>query len=300
MHKDKNTLLKRARSKYLSKHISLSLYHQNPNSTLKNSYYGSLLCSHNLYQEGRRLQTSYCKQRWCAVCNRIKTAKLISGYLPVLEEMKQPYFVTLTKKTVSGDLLKDNIDFMEKTWRKILHSDSGKKKKIRGIRKSECTIRPAGQYHFHFHIIVDGKEAAEWLIQSWLSRLPEEANIIAQDYKPADANSLKEMFKYFTKLLTTTGKDMKKFYPTRRMDVIFKAMKGKRVVQSFGGIRAVNEDLEDLNSQIYDLLEDDIDTWKWRDTDWYNSAGIRLTGYDPTEKFKLLVDSLSSDNQELQ
>lgn len=297
MHKDKGTLLKRARSKYISKQLALSLLHSNPDSPLKNSYFGSLLCTHNLHQSGTRLTSSYCKQRWCAVCNRIRTAKLITGYMPVLEQMHDPYFVTLTKKTVSDVDLKDNIALMEKTWRKILHSDSGKRRKPSGIRKSECTIRPGGLYHYHYHVIVDGKETAQWLIDSWLSRLPELAVPDAQNCKPAGSESLKEMFKYFTKLITTTPDHKKSFYPTKRMDVIFQAMKGKRVIQSFGSVKPITEEISDpLVGQVYDLLGDDVDVWKWKDTDWYNTSGKALTGYKPSDNFKNLLNQLS-DNQ---
>lgn len=298
MYKDNDTLLKRARAKYISKKVSIGLLKNNPDSPLKNSYYGSLLCTHNLHQSGHKLTSSYCKQRWCAVCNRIRTAKLITGYVPVLNELIQPYFVTLTKKTVSANELSGSIDLMEKTWRKILHSDAGKRRKIKGIRKCECTIRPNGQYHYHYHVIVEGKESAEWLVNAWLQRLPDSTDVKAQDCKPADDNSLKEMFKYFTKLLIATGPNTKEFYPTKRMDVIFQAMKGKRVIQSFGGFSPVSDDIDELSGQVYSLLEGDIDVWKWKDTDWYNTAGQALTGYTPTQKFKEIVDKLVTNESE--
>lgn len=291
MYKDRDTLIKRARAKYISKGLSIKLLLANPSSPMKSSYFGSLLCSHNLQQSGKRLTTSYCKQRWCAVCNRIRTAKLIAGYLPALREMKEPFFVTLTKQTVPGEELRSNIDLMEKVWRQILHSDSNRRRKIKGIRKGECTIRPSSHYHFHYHVIVDGKDAAEWLIKSWLSRLPGVADVQAQDYKPANEDSLKEMFKYFTKLLVSDPNNGREFYPSIRMDVIFQAMKGRRTIQPFGGLRPVEEDIEDLVGQVYDSLEGEDQMWRWSNTDWYNSEGQGLTGYEPNESFKALINN---------
>ncbi|MBO0953342.1 protein rep, partial [Fibrella forsythiae] len=267
MHKDKATLLRRARAKYISKSLSSSLLRKNPDSPLKNSYYGSLLCSHNLYQAGQRITTSYCKQRWCAVCNRIRTAKLIGGYLPTLKGMKDPQFVTLTKQTVPDKDLVASMDLMEKVWRQILRSDANKKRKIKGIRKGECTIRPNNHYHFHYHVIVDGRENAEWLIDAWLTRLKGVADAQAQNYRRADENSLKEMFKYFTKLIVSTADHDKQLYPADRMDVIFLAMKGRRTIQPFGGLHAVADDIDDLVGQVYESLEGADQVWKWSDTD---------------------------------
>lgn len=292
MDKDNDTLTKRARSKYLSDNLTRALLRDNPNSPLTKSYYGSRLCTKYIYQSGKKLNTKYCKQRWCPVCNRIQTAKLISGYVPVLERMNQPYFVTLTKKTVPQEQLEESIALMDSTWRRILHSDAGKRRKINGIRKSECTVRPNNHYHFHYHVIVEGKEAAEWLVDSWLSRLSDVADIKAQDFKPADENSLKEIFKYFTKLLTNNSIGDKEFYSTTSMDVVFQAMKRKRVIQPFGNVKAVKDDI-DLSNRVYDLLESGYNTWTWKDNDWYGMDGNPLTGYEPNEKFRQLIDKLN-------
>lgn len=301
MYKDRDTLVKRARHKYLSKGVAIGLLANNPESPLKNSYYGSLLCSHNLYQAGKRVTTSYCKQRWCAVCNRVRTAKLISGYLPVIKNMVDPYFVTLTKQTVDGEQLRDSIDLMEKTWRQILRSDANKKIKIRGIRKAECTIRPKSHYHYHYHVIVDGEDKAKWLINSWLSRLPGVTDSGAQYYTPANETSLKEMFKYFTKLLITDSVGNKEFYPTKRMNIIFTALKGKRTIQPFGGVSAVSEDIDSLVGQIYESLDGADKVWQWRENDWYSPDGEKLTGYEPSEKFKALFarTDMSKTNERL-
>jgi hypothetical protein len=290
MCKDKDTLVKRARAKYLSKQLAQKLRHCNAESPLNESYYGSMLCSGVMRQEGRKLVTTYCKQRWCAVCNRIRTAKAISSYLPVIRALDELYFVTLTKKTVNTDELRGSIELMNKTWRKITDTARSKRDMFQGIRKAECTIRPGGLYHYHFHVVVSGKENAEWLVKNWLKRLKGQADVKAQDYRPADERSLKEVFKYFTKLTTSNKNGERSLYDYNRMDTIFQAMRGRRVFQPFGGLRMASEELEDMNGQDFECLEEAEQVWQWHSEDWINSVGECLTGYRASEGFKRLFD----------
>lgn len=290
MSKDKQVLLKRARSKYLSKQLAQKLRQCNADSPLSDSYFGSMLCSGVMRQEGKKLVTTYCKQRWCAVCNRIRTAKAISGYLPVIRAFEERYFVTLTKKTVSGPELKDSIDLMNKAWRKITDTARKKREGFKGVRKAECTIRPGDQYHYHFHVIISGKENAQWLVNAWLKRLKGLADAKAQDVRLADERSLKEVFKYFTKLTASSKNGERTLYDYSRMDVIFQSMRGRRVFQPFGGLRIMSEEFEDINGQDFESLEEAEQVWKWHSEDWLNDAGECLTGYHASEGFKRLFD----------
>ena len=291
MYKDSQVLLKRARSKYLSYGLSVNLKQNNPDSPLNKSYFGSMLCSGIMRQEGQKLITTYCKQRWCAVCNRIRTAKAISGYLPVIRCLDDLYFVTLTKKTVKAIDLKESIDLMNKTWRQITNTVIRKKTLFQGVRKAECTIRPNNLYHYHFHIIISGKHNAEWLVKNWLKRMGDLADGKAQDCRKADEQSLKEIFKYFTKLTASDKQGERKLYDYSRMDVIFQAMRNRRVFQPFGGLRILSEDIEDINGQDFECLEEAEQVWKWHSEDWINDLGECLTGYKPSEKFKDLFTS---------
>jgi len=285
MRKDKTTLLKRARQKYISHGLSSKLNSDNPDSPLRESYFGSMLCCDVIRQEGIKLETSYCKQRWCLVCNRIRTARLISGYLSQIQSFRDPYFVTLTKKTVYAENLPTSMAFMAATWRKI--TDMARKSRIdfKGVKKAECTIRPAGKYHYHFHLIVEGQENAEWLISRWVKMMKGAAVRKPQDMRVADDNSLKELFKYFTKLTTKNLEGKKVMFDTKRMDVIFQAMKGKRVFQPFGGLRIVTEEIEEIIGEEYEHLDGEFHLWKWHTEDWINELGECLTLYSPTEGF---------------
>lgn len=152
--------------------------------------------------------------------------------------------------------------------------------KISGVRKLECTIRPNGHYHPHFHLVVETEQAAQYILDSWLSMNADVSTRNAQDIRKADDKSLKELFKYFTKVTSKNG-DICDY---KRLDVVFRAMKGKRVYQPFGGIKMVSEDIEELTVEQYDYLENCEQLWKWNCNDWVSEYGELLTGYVPSSK----------------
>ena len=75
------------------------------------------------------------------------------------------------------------------------------------------------------------------------------------------------------------------------MDVIFQAMRGRRVFQPFGGLRAVTEEVERITAQEYENLEEGFHSWKWYSEDWFNELGECLTGYKPNESFEELFNN---------
>ncbi|MGL4584588.1 MAG: protein rep, partial [Flavobacterium sp.] len=244
----------------------------NPKSKLFKSYKNSTYCAETLLtNEVGKIHTTYCKNRWCLTCGRIKTARLINAYLPQLEELFQPVFITLTLPTVLGSELGMRIAEMEKGWRDIYkNTKQGKYKKtyqiFKGIRKAECTIRPGGLYHYHFHFIIDGWAEGEWLISQWLKRFPQ-ANRLAQDIRFADEFSFKELFKYAFKAEVKSGSKTN----AERYDLVFNALRGKRTYQAFGGIKAIEEDFDedDLTDAI--VLEGMANRiFKWCTDDWYD------------------------------
>lgn len=260
---NKRNFLKMSKKKNLSQHIAFQLYYQNPDSSLNKSYKGSLLCASILQpnEEKGTLTSKYCKQRWCPLCQSIRIAKLIDGYAPALSAMTDPQFVTLTAPTVTEEELPQRIKIFGVTWRNIALDRYWKKNKPNGIRKAECTLRPNGMYHYHFHVIIDGKENAEWLVAQWLKRV-EGAEPQAQDIRPVENGQYIEIFKYFTKLLTkdSTGKRNIDFV---RLNIVLEALSGKRVYQPFGKIKAISEDEEDL--ELIAKLEDRniFKLWEW-------------------------------------
>jgi len=269
-------LTKRARAKYMTNSYTVAL--ASLKSPLQKSYNNTVYgCATTILQTQNKLTSTYCKNRWCLVCNRIRTAKLISGYLPQLEKIEHKYFVTLTIPNVTGSELRGSIQEMTKKFQVINKSFANRNNKLVGIRKLECTYNPIrGDFHPHFHLIIQGKANAELLLQEWLKRFPK-ASIQAQDVRKADNSSVYELFKYFTKIISN-----KSIY-IQPLDIIFQAMRNLRVYQSFG-IRMISDEIEELQSELYtDIVKCDK-VWTWLEQDWIDfETGEFLTGYVPDD-----------------
>jgi len=322
----KESFKKRARAKYFTNGVvnRLRLLKDSP---LHQSYLNTYFCSSTLTQEGNKLSSKYCNNRWCTVCNRMRTAKLIRGYEDPLKALKDPWFLTLTIPNVHEAPLKLAIATMVSNFQGIVkHVRKYKKLDVKLIRKLESTVNignydqvarlkedlcgddrnsahiiedsALAPYHPHFHVLVDGYQVANQILQEWMKRYPD-ASRKGQDLRPADAGSIKELFKYFTKMVTKNKKTGKtSLYPAKAMDVIFQAMVGRRVFQPVG-IRKVAEDIEDLQSVIIEDIAADHKQWSWSVTDiadkkvladWIDmNTGEALTGYEPSEALQDLL-----------
>ena len=286
-------ILKRKQwSKYVSKGISLSLMHFNPKSKLFKAYKNTSYCAEVLAtDENGKLTTTYCKNRWCQTCNRIKTALMINGYMPQIEKLFQPVFVTLTLPTCNGSEITNRISEMEKVWSVILRKSkrptyTKKNNVFKGVRKAEITIRPNDKYHYHFHFIIDGWAEGEWLISEWLKKFPE-ANRKAQDLRFIDEFGKFEIFKYAIKSeVKTDNKNAKRY------DLVFNALRNKRTFSAFGGLKKVEEEFneEDLKANV--ILENQIEqVFKWVGSDWFNKeTGEALINIPIPQKVKDLTN----------
>lgn len=297
---DKQRLNKKAAAKFLSAGLSIKLLKGNSKSPLYGSYQNSYFCAARLDQDGNKIKSKYCKNRWCAVCNRIRTAKIMSGYAPAIKQLQETepcYFATLTKITVTEINLGDSIKLMESAWRRIMTSKTNRKLKVIGLRKVECTIRPNNHYHYHYHVVIQGKSNAEWLVDSWRKRLGNQAGKKGQHITILDESSLHELFKYFTKL-TTSKKDKneeRELYDPKRMDVIFRAIRSKRVFQPFGGLKQVTEEIEEITSEEYNQIEPAVKEWTWYSDNYFDTDGVALTNYKPAQKLKTMLSTNITD-----
>lgn len=279
-------LKKRARSKWYTNQIVKHLCEID--SPLTSYYRSSLYCGHIITQRGDKLTSQYCNTRCCNVCNRIRTAKMINGYLNQVIDRPALEFVTLTQgPTCTAENLPFVIRNMIRQLTLIMRVFRERRGiPINGVRKLEVTYRPKTDlYHPHLHMIVD--KAGKQIIEEWLYRFPN-ADIKAQDLRSADSNSVKELFKYATKI--AVGKDFCVDSAThkidvylRPLDVIFRSLKGKRIFQPFGNIKKVDEDIIALDAQTYtDIPKYTFVEWIWENHDWYSPIlATNLTGYTP-------------------
>ena len=290
-----SSLKKRAKSKYITNQYLFKLI--DLDSPLKKSYWNTFHCSSVLLQKDKKITSTYCNNRFCITCNRIRTAKLINGYTSEFEKFKKPYFVTLTIPNVYAETLKYTIDTMLSNFRKITNyigkrSRLDKMDRLVAIRKIEVTYNEVSNtYHPHLHIIVDGIQNAEYMRKRWLEMYTD-ARDFAQDIRKADKNSMIELFKYTTKIITKT-KQKGIIIDARSLDIIFQAMYKRRTFQTYG-IQRVNEDIDELQSQEYtDIEEYDSVIYEYAGNDWYNTeTGEELTGYTPGEFEKELKKSI--------
>lgn len=282
------TLVKKMWSKYISKGVALSMMHFNSKSKLFKAYKNTSYCAETILISGNKTRTSYCKNRWCQTCNRIKTAMMINGYAPQIEELFEPVFVTLTLPTCKGTELEKRISEMENAWRNIYKKTKDAKynriyRTFKGIRKAEITIRPNNLYHYHFHFIVDGWAEGEWLIGQWLKKFPK-ANRKAQDLRFVDEFGKFEIFKYAIKAeVKTDNKNAKRY------DLVFNVLRGKRTFSAFGGIRKIKEEFEDddLTGQE---TEKENGVYTWVSEDWFNkTTGEPLVNLPIPSKVKNMV-----------
>jgi hypothetical protein len=88
----------------LAKYVTNGLCNQlrAVDSPLQKSYINTFFCCSKFYLFVDNLFSSYCKNRWCLTCNRIKTGGLINKYGSALHSMADPFFVTLTIPNVDG------------------------------------------------------------------------------------------------------------------------------------------------------------------------------------------------------
>jgi len=289
---DRKRYEKRAKAKFLTNSYLYKLI--DLKSDLKDSYWSTYHCASYLESQSQdgnnKLICKYCNQRWCLVCNRIRIAKAINGYSKPLSNLEDKQFVTLTNKNCKGHELRDRIDLMLKMDSNNRCSMRKMGMKIKGVRKLECTYNPfTDDFNPHFHFIVDSKEKAESLINGWL-KLNRKHNIKvsekAQHFVECDNNSMMELFKYFTKIVSSKG-DEKRHTTASALDAIFQAMKGKRVYQPIGGLRKiqVSEDVEDIRAETVSQSIANMGNWLWSINDWYamESGGENLCGYQPSE-----------------
>ena len=279
-------LRKKARKKYLSSAIAWSLVSLSPSTK---TYWNATRCSEELFvdKDQQLYSAQYCRARFCPTCASIKMATMISKYLPVFSKLDDLHFVTLTLPTVTAEQIPDRLTLMQKSWTKIRNLAGKQLESFNGIRKTELKVSKGSTklYHPHFHFIIQGKKQAYFLRDQWL-RINPTASIKAQDIRCVTNNSdnkesaLRELFKYSTKLTCSNDAGNEIAIPTYQLHIIIQALHGKRIFQSFGDIKQVNEDEMDI--QKVDTANKAVGFYKWNGVDWVHKIyNQNLSDYKP-------------------
>jgi len=323
-----------------------------PDTELSKAYNRTLNCANYHYVEGGEIHTEYCRCRWCLVCNRIRTAKLINTYVPIISTWDNPHMLTLTVPNCEGFHLQDTIERMQdvflsirrlikrgrsrRTYKKGLDGKYKrdkhgnrivKDKPFQGInfealRKIEVTYNEKTQtYHPHFHIAFNDPKAAHLFRMEWLKQF-QDAEYQAQDLRPidkTDLGSVKELFKYFSKIFSTVkkgdGTEVNVAH-VERLNVIFEAMDGKRTLQPYGftkkdyqeQIERINlsdnlqeeltqSEIEQITQFESELKRQELDipdgVYRWSGQTWKNTRLSKtLVDYQPSDNLKTLIENI--------
>jgi len=286
---DIQNLNRRAKSKWYTEKISKPL--SELDSPLSDYYKNSLTCNSAIKRKGKKLTSKYCNARHCNICNRIRTAKAIKHYGRQFLECQDLQFTTLTIPNCKGHELKSTIEKMIKDSSNITRVIREKRKiDYNGVRKIEVTYNSdMDTFHPHIHILHEGK-CGKMIIDEWMKRNPK-ASIKAQNTKFADKGSINELFKYTTKVLVKDKIDkntIQVFLPA--IDTILVAMMNKRSFQTFGKMKMISEDVDELKSEEYDILEEEYQTYYcWEEDNWYDFLNYEplTTFVPPNIKFKI-------------
>jgi len=297
--KSHENYLKKSRKKAISYSLASKLADVK-DTPLRKSYIRTLYCNDIIYQNGKKATTEYCKSRWCPICNGIRTADHIQGYLHPLLELGNLLFVTLTIKAVEANELKETIAKMNKAIRHIQHNTLRKKHGIKlvGIRKIEVNYNAKTlTFNPHFHIILSTENISDafTLVDEWLSYFPDTTDRKAQDIRPIDLsdkedrNHLLELFKYASKTVTKDG------FSPEAQDAIYRALFRKRTLQPIGIKKKpiAKREREDLP---IDFQPEQAETWfyDYAYKDWLNAKGETLTGYKPNKKTRQLLKNIAT------
>lgn len=270
-----------------------------------NAYWNTYYCQSRITKSKGQLYGDYCKNRFCTLCSGIRKAEIINKYLPIISTWQQPYFVTLTAKSVFANALKSRINRMHQGISKLLarnkkRAERGKEVRLMGIRSIECNFNPIKRsYNPHFHFIVATKEMAEILVREWLKQCtPTHARPKAQLAKPVEntEKTLIEVIKYGSKIFTDPtmkGKAKKKVSPyiyVSAFDNIIGAMQGHRIFDRFGfnlpadtpAKQATFTPVTDYETLVYDTQLND----------WISEDTLEvLTGYKPRGELMAILEN---------
>ena len=213
-------------------------------------YRNSIYCTDNIEQdENGRLRTHYCNGRLCPICQAIRTAKAMNKYLTPIQTFHNPYFLTLTRRTVQDEHLRSTIRQMKEEF-SLINDLARKQNKLHGLRKLEVTYNgETNEFHPHFHMILDGENVASFILEQWLKRNRSSAHRQGQEIKAIEAGNNEEtriLFGYITKLVTVIEENRVPV-PSEALDVIVSGIFNGRTLQPYGNLIQAGRNTEIVN-----------------------------------------------------
>lgn len=264
------TLKNRANAKFLTLELIQAVIEIRNAKMVDKHFARALGCATFIKIADNGITSRFCENRFCLVCNRIRTAQLFQMYGKVLTDLPDLYFVTLTIKNPQKKDLNPSIKLMYKRFAWIKDLLRKQKIKLLGLRKLEITYNDReNTYHPHYHLIISGQLQAEYLVDYWL-KYNKESVSAAQDIRKADEKALKELFKYFTKLKSNNSYSEK--ITISALNHIINCVKGVRIFQPIG-IKA-----EKIPKKPHQVSQGSFEPsyYGWGSDNWYNASGEPL------------------------
>lgn len=203
------------------------LHHEANKISRCGTYYTMVTCKKCTKQNHKH--STLCKSKFCPRCQKLRSNTLMSKYRDILNDMKSPYFLTLTIKNVVH-LQQHDIDRLINNFHKMRRQVFWLNNVKGGFYSVESNVGKDGKHNLHLHAIYDGKYIEPAIIKNAWYRLTGDSYII--NIKRADKNSIAEVFKYMTKILEY-GDNI------NMLREFFYATKNKRMTNTFGNIYGI-------------------------------------------------------------
>lgn len=300
--KNNPAILKRANKKVITNALVLAMADiaiENGEPDLAKRYWNTYYCQDKLISYNGRYYCDYCKNRWCATCCGIRKAYILNRYYPIISKWEEPHLLTLTLKSIKGDLLEVRIKEMIDSFRKIIDRCNkryirGNGFKIRCVKSLECNFNATKKwYNPHYHIVTPNRNTGLYLKQEWTKEWNKTTfNVGSKGQHLTKINNIEtglvEVIKYGAKILSDPDPKHKRkrtkgdmtglnIY-ANALHVIYKAMNNHRLYGSIG-FKLPNEEKE--NSSFKFVKDSETWLYKPQQMDWISeTTGNFLTDFE--------------------
>lgn len=246
-----------------------------------------------------------CKLSECLICQGYKTNQRIKTHTPILNQLENLQFVTLTVPNVLVCNLRPTIGAMSKVFRSVIDRLRKQGIKVRGSRNLEVTFNPKrSDFHPHFHCVIEGKEASELFVRYWTEAWAKQGIKLsgkAQDIRPfgAKESDLLEAFKYANKIITTGNKQQREIHSWGLYESIKATSGGKggiRTFQTFGFTKGqFKVEKHTPNMRVDSTLPEGFYTFIHdKEANFFDytdlQTGLTLTDYSMSKPLKNMLD----------
>jgi hypothetical protein len=262
-------------------------------------------CADSLSISEGEYRRKRCKLSECLICQGYKTNQRVKTHLPILQQLKDLHFVTLTVPNVLVCDLRQTIRLMSDTHRSIRDRLRKQGYKARGAKNLEVTFNPdRSDFHPHFHCIVETKEIAKLFVKYWVEAWEKKSVWLskeAQDCRPfgSKESDLLEAFKYANKIITTNKQDARKIHSWGLYESIKATSGGKggiRTFQTFGFTRSqFKTEKESATMKVDTSLPEGSYSFVFdKDASFFDyvdlGSGISLTDYQMPKGLSILLN----------